>query len=135
LRLALLAQKEVSPKDCREKRDEYDELNNRFWRCGHRYQKESDNRCDVYGFFGVCLHLFLVVCLCGVHSRLTKKVEPPPTRGVNRDSGTASANGGWAHCWELHSGQSVSFTSILTADLAPESSSPSIPKRSVTTSC
>ncbi len=30
-----------------------------------------------------------------VHVRLTKKAEPPPTRGVNRDSGTASANGGW----------------------------------------
>ena len=28
-------------------------------------------------------------------SRLTKKAEPPPTRGVNRDSGTDSANGGW----------------------------------------
>jgi len=26
---------------------------------------------------------------------LTKKSEPPPTRDVNRDSGTASANGGW----------------------------------------
>src|ERR1019366_7102724 len=26
---------------------------------------------------------------------LTKKAEPPPTNGVNRDSGTASANGGW----------------------------------------
>src|SRR5665647_3841330 len=26
---------------------------------------------------------------------LTTKAEPPPTRGVNRDSGTASANGGW----------------------------------------
>jgi len=26
--------------------------------------------------------------------RLTKKAEPPPTRDVNRDSGTASANGG-----------------------------------------
>jgi len=26
---------------------------------------------------------------------LTKKAEPPPTRDVNRDSGTASANGGW----------------------------------------
>jgi len=23
------------------------------------------------------------------------KAEPPPTRGVNRDSGTESANGGW----------------------------------------
>src|ERR1019366_8561292 len=30
-----------------------------------------------------------------VSSGLTKKAEPPPTRGVNRDSGTASANGGW----------------------------------------
>jgi len=30
-----------------------------------------------------------------VCSRLTKKAEPPPIRGVNRDSGTASANGGW----------------------------------------
>src|ERR1039457_1908996 len=27
--------------------------------------------------------------------RLTKKAEPPPTRDVNRDSGTDSANGGW----------------------------------------
>jgi hypothetical protein len=26
---------------------------------------------------------------------LTKKAEPPPTRDVNRDSGTESANGGW----------------------------------------
>src|ERR1019366_8566469 len=26
---------------------------------------------------------------------LTEKAEPPPTRDVNRDSGTASANGGW----------------------------------------
>ena len=32
-----------------------------------------------------------------LHARrcLTKKAEPPPTRDVNRDSGTASANGGW----------------------------------------
>jgi len=39
------------------------------------------------------------------HDRLTNKAEPPPTRGVNRDSGTASANarppqwpcyGGWS---------------------------------------
>ena len=29
--------------------------------------------------------------VCG----LTKKAEPPPTRDVNRDSGTDSANGGW----------------------------------------
>jgi hypothetical protein len=30
-----------------------------------------------------------------VSSGLTKKAEPPPTRDVNRDSGTDSANGGW----------------------------------------
>jgi hypothetical protein len=33
-----------------------------------------------------------------IHKRecgLTKKAEPPPTRDVNRDSGTDSANGGW----------------------------------------
>src|ERR1700722_4462167 len=30
-----------------------------------------------------------------LYSGLTKKAEPPPTRDVNRDSGTASANGGW----------------------------------------
>ena len=30
---------------------------------------------------------------------LTKKAEPPPTRDVNRDSGTDSANGGWL--WRL----------------------------------
>ena len=63
-----------------------------------------------YGF-KVCLYWFLLfVCLVrfGAHkcvsiyiecelaaSRLTKKAEPPPTRGVNRDSGTDSANGGW----------------------------------------
>ena len=28
-------------------------------------------------------------------SGLTKKAEPPPTRDVNRDGGTANANGGW----------------------------------------
>jgi hypothetical protein len=35
--------------------------------------------------------------------RLTKKVEPPSTRGVNRDRGTASANGGrvWRLFWPL----------------------------------
>jgi hypothetical protein len=30
----------------------------------------------------------------GATNGLTKKAEPPPTRGVNRDSGTDSANGG-----------------------------------------
>jgi uncharacterized protein YneF (UPF0154 family) len=38
---------------------------------------------------GVCQGNLHAVCC------LTKKAEPPPTRGVNRDSGTASANGGW----------------------------------------
>ena len=40
-----------------------------------------------------------ICCEFVCHTRdrcgLTKKAEPPPTRGVNRDSGTASANGGW----------------------------------------
>src|SRR5450432_3607127 len=41
---------------------------------------------------GRWIMVFIVVwCECG----LTKKAEPPPTRDVNRDSGTASANGGW----------------------------------------
>jgi hypothetical protein len=39
------------------------------------------------------------------------KVEPPPTRDVNRDSGTASANGGWVNCWVLHS---VPYQSNMT---------------------
>jgi hypothetical protein len=30
-----------------------------------------------------------------VNSGLTKKAEPPPTRDVNRDSGTDNAIGGW----------------------------------------
>ena len=34
--------------------------------------------------------VFIMVWSCC----LTKKAEPPPTRDVNRDSGTASANGG-----------------------------------------
>jgi len=37
----------------------------------------------------IFLRLFMV------RSGLTKKAEPPPTRDVNRDSGTDRANGGW----------------------------------------
>ena len=59
---------------------------------------------------------------------LTKKAEPPPTRGVNRDSGTDSANGGWVNCWVLHSVPHRLFLTIPRRDLAPESSFPSIPK-------
>jgi len=36
--------------------------------------------------------------------RLTKKAEPPPTRDVNRDSGTDSANGGWLQRLVRHHG-------------------------------
>ena len=36
-----------------------------------------------------------LVWSCGASCSLTKKAEPPPTRDVNRDSGTDSANGGW----------------------------------------
>src|ERR1035441_6414422 len=35
---------------------------------------------------------------------LTKKAEPPPTRGVNRDSGTDRANGGWLRRLVRHLG-------------------------------
>src|ERR1035437_3530082 len=41
------------------------------------------------------MFLFCCVFYRVVQSGLTKKAEPPPTRDVNRDSGTASANGGW----------------------------------------
>ena len=39
-----------------------------------------------------------------MRSHLTKKAEPPPTRGVNRASGTASANGGWLRRLVRHLG-------------------------------
>ena len=61
---------------------------------------------------------------CRVHALVspTKKAEPPPTRDVNRDSGTASANGGWrlvrrhhreplskTHCFMCMSASSLTF--------------------------
>jgi hypothetical protein len=39
--------------------------------------------------------LVLAGCNLDASIGLTKKAEPPPTRDVNRDSGTDSANGGW----------------------------------------
>src|ERR1700722_20924864 len=58
-----------------------------------RGQSENEPRNkNVYPFDFWCVH---VVCVWRWSSGLTKKAEPPPTRGVNRDSGTASANGGW----------------------------------------
>ena len=39
----------------------------------------------------MCIVIDILVNLCG----LTKKAEPPPTRDVNRDSGTDRAIGGW----------------------------------------
>src|SRR5439155_23412822 len=63
----LLLQKEVSSKDHREQCNEHNELSNRLWRCGHRYQKKSDDRCDVYVSFIVGFHT-CVVCLCSVSS-------------------------------------------------------------------
>jgi len=41
----------------------------------------------------------------GAQFGLTKKAEPPPTRDVNRDSGTDSANGGWLRRLVRHRGQ------------------------------
>ena len=72
-----------------------------------------------------------------VGSRLTKKAEPPPTSGVNRDSGTASANGGWlrrlvrpkwTHClgrfkrqiiWRLPSGPAYGLKLITSQPCSP----------------
>jgi hypothetical protein len=49
----------------------------------------------VAGIIGIVLCVLCVLKNQTRPSRLTKKAEPPPTCGVNRDSGTASANGGW----------------------------------------
>src|ERR1700722_14169129 len=58
-----------------------------------RGQSENEPRNkNVYPFDFLCVH---VVCVWRWSSGLTKKAEPPPTCDVNRDSGTASANGGW----------------------------------------
>src|SRR5450759_1454537 len=43
----------------------------------------------IVAIFWLVKNLIVVSCC------LTKKAEPPPTRDVNRDSGTDSANGGW----------------------------------------
>src|ERR1035437_693950 len=45
----------------------------------------------MYFFIRARSHLLRQNWSCG----LTKKAEPPPTRDVNRDSGTDRANGGW----------------------------------------
>src|ERR1039457_538812 len=45
-------------------------------------------------------------------NRLTKKAEPPPTRDVNRDSGTASANGGWLRRLVRHRRPHLASSSI-----------------------
>src|SRR5665213_393338 len=50
---------------------------------------------ELIQFFWFCVHSWLDRFGGDDDSRLTKKAEPPPTRDVNRDSGTASANGGW----------------------------------------
>jgi hypothetical protein len=41
-----------------------------------------------------CVVIFVILFLWWSIG-LTKKAEPPPTRDVNRDSGTDRANGGW----------------------------------------
>ena len=57
----------------------------------------------------------------GIACGLTKKAEPPPTRDVNRDSGTASANGVCFHGFELASeGKSYqAYLSLAGARLCP----------------
>jgi hypothetical protein len=45
---------------------------------------------------GVVFMVYLLVVFeFALRCRLTKKAEPPPTRDVNRDSGTDNAIGGW----------------------------------------
>jgi len=57
-------------------------------------------RCLIFGGKGFQLlknglYGFVRLWMFRIHGNLTKKAEPPPTRDVNRDSGTDSANGGW----------------------------------------
>ena len=46
-------------------------------------------------------------------SGLTTKAEPPPTRGVNLDSGTDSANGGWLRRLVRRHGLNVNHANLL----------------------
>lgn len=66
-----------------------DILSDWFRLCGAllRAANDKDSHQSCHGRDVMCVHK---MCRC-----LTYKVEPPPTRGVNRDSGTASANSGW----------------------------------------
>src|SRR5665213_1082892 len=68
-------------------------------------QNKQNNNCNLGYFHGAR------VCL-------TKKAEPPPTRGVNRDSGTASANGGWLRRLVRHRGHLSSKLCLNRTTLA-----------------
>src|ERR1019366_1835543 len=48
-------------------------------------------------------------------SGLTKKAEPLPTNGVNRDSGTDSANGGWLRRLVRHTAHCLIASSFVAA--------------------
>jgi hypothetical protein len=64
--------------------------------CQHRKQKRRQNPDD--GYHNEQLHkcqTTILMIMATTHMRLTKKAEPPQARDVNRDSGTANANGGW----------------------------------------
>ena len=54
--------------------------------------------------------------------------EPPPTRGVNRDSGTDRANGGWLRRLVSHHGSNLSVVIVLAA---PPSSTGQHPNKNV----
>src|SRR5476651_1607045 len=58
-----------------------------------------------------------------VRSGLTKKAEPPPTRDVNRDSGTASANGGWLRRLVRHRGTHL-YQIMFSFGSMPHSTAP-----------
>src|SRR5487761_2708952 len=63
------------------------------------------SRCFGVGNGSLCIN-----AQCG----LTKKAEPPPTRDVNRDSGTASANGGSGDFHEKAVKWRVGCTSVFS---------------------
>src|ERR1039458_1323268 len=71
---------------------------------------------------------------------LTKKAEPPPTRDVNRDSGTDSANGGWLrsivrrHSHLAHDGLArlrISWYNLSNAPLSSSYKNPPSPAKSL----
>src|ERR1039458_2927038 len=64
----------------------------------------TDTAIDVTAAASIARLMFAFIKSPSVSRGLTKKAEPPPTRDVNRDSGTDSANGGWLRRLVRHHG-------------------------------